>query len=231
MKGITIDKLDGEIQLREKSLFITKASFNLAGSEINCFGEYDTEEPESPFFDFTVVINNLDIARTYREVPLVQTLAPAAADAQGKLALTYNLKGNLDKNMNILLPSLVGRGSMDIEEANIKGIKMMEAVSKATGQEDLHHQPLKGVFIQSEITDGKMHLMPFTFTTGRYVLDIEGNHSFENELNYVLKVSVLPLSKIKVPVHITGTVDDYHIKLGKGYDHKSLSEETIVEEQ
>lgn len=230
MKGLTIDKLDGEVQLRDKSLLVTKASFNLAGAKIDCFGEYDTHEPESPFFDFSVIINDLDIARTYKEVPLVQQLAPAASDAQGKLALTYNLKGNLDKNMNILLPSLVGKGSMDIEEANIKGIKMMEAVSKATGQEDLHHQPLKGVFIRSEITDGRMHLMPFTFTTGRYVLDIEGNHSFENEMNYVLKVSVLPLARIKVPVHITGTVEDYKIHLGKGYDHKSLSQEMIVEE-
>ncbi len=224
MQDITIQQLDGEIELADQTLILTKASFLLAGAKVNCFGEYDTHEPEQPYFDLNLIVNSLDIARAYKEIALVQKLAPAASEAHGRLSLTYGLKGNLDKNMNILLPSLIGSGSMDIEEANIKGIKMMEAVSKATGREDLHHEPLKGVFIRSEITNGKMHLMPFTFTTGKYVLDIEGNHSFENEMNYLLKVSMLPLAKIKVPVHITGTTDDYKIKLGSGYDHKSLSE-------
>ncbi|HVD99807.1 MAG TPA: AsmA-like C-terminal region-containing protein [Cytophagaceae bacterium] len=224
MEDLTIQQLEGEIQLVDQTIVLTKSSFQLAGSDIECFGVYDSHDPMKPTFDFNFVINNLDINRTYQEVPLVRKLAPAMADAHGKLSVTYWLKGELDKNMDIQFHTLVGKGSMDIEEANIKGIKMMEAVSKATGRNDLHHEPLKGVFIRSEISNGKMFLLPFTFTTGKYVLDIEGNHSFENEMNYLLKVSMLPLAKIKVPVHITGTTDDYKVHLGKGFDHKSLEE-------
>jgi hypothetical protein len=77
--------------------------------------------------------------------------------------------------------------------------------------------------METEIKGGKVLVKPFSFLIGKYQTELEGSQSFTNVMDFVLKISVPPLNKIKIPFRISGTVGNPVVKLGKGHENFDFS--------
>jgi AsmA protein len=154
----------------------------------------------------------------------VQAAAPAAENTDGIFSTRYELKGDLAQDFTPIMTTLKGKGVITVTNAQIKGMQLFNHIGKVTKKDELSDPKVEEIVMDTEIKDAKVWIKPFSFQVGVYHAEMEGSNGFDNTLNYVLWISRPPLNKIKIPFHVTGTVDNPVIKLGKGHENFDFSD-------
>jgi len=216
-EDLKIYNMDGEITIKDGILSLHETGFNSLNAKFSVTGDYNTRDMVHPVFDMFVDVKDLDINKAYRGFGLMRRLAPSAANVYGKFSVTYKLKGELTKNMQPKLETLAGGGIMKIADAKINGMKLFEEISKSAKKNDLNDPHLKDFTMETEIRDNKIIVKPFSIKVSGFDADIEGVNTMSGMINYLVKIELIPFTKIKVPFHVTGHYDNPKVALGKGH--------------
>ncbi|WP_157447115.1 AsmA-like C-terminal region-containing protein [Cytophaga aurantiaca] len=216
-QDLHITDLKGEIVIRNGILTLNETGFNSMNAFFSVEGMYNTTDIKHPAFDVHLVVKELDVNKAYKEIALVRKLAPAAGDTYGRVSINYKLAGLLTRKGNIKLESLVGGGNISITNAKINGMKMFDEISRTAKKQDIKDPELKNLSMDSEIHDNKIFVKPFSLKVNGLNADIEGSNDITGgNLNYLIKIELLPIDKMKIPFHVTGTYDDPKVAMGKG---------------
>ena len=216
-EDVHITDMAGQITIKDGVLNLSETGFNSLNAFFGLNGDYDTRDIKHPKFDFTLNIKELDINKAYKEIKLVRSLAPAAGNTYGKVTIDYKLSGELDKNGNVKMESLVGGGNVTIANAKINGMKMFDEINKTAQKQQIKDPDVKDFSIDTEIHDNKLIVKPFTLKINGLNTDIEGyNNISGGTLNYIVKIEFIPIDKIKIPFHVTGSYDNPKVTMGKG---------------
>jgi len=210
-----IKNLKGEITVKDGVLSMNETGFNTLDALFAIGGHYDTRDIKHPIFDFDIDIEKLDIQKAYNGLTLIRQLAPAASGTEGTFSIKYKIKGELDSIMNPKLPTLVGGGELRIINANINGMKVFDELSKAA-KKDVKDPHLKEFTLVSEIRNNRLYLKPFSIKISGFHTEIEGVNDINGPISYQIKMELLPIEKLKVPFHVSGTYDNPKVALGKG---------------
>jgi AsmA protein len=216
-QDLHVANLLGEITIHDGVLALTETGFNSLNANFAIDGHYNTFDVTNPFFDVQINVSELDINKAYTEIALIRKLAPAAADTYGKVSINYKLKGGLNQNGSINLSSLDGGGNVTIANAKIHGMKMFDEISRTAKKELVKNPELKNVSLDSEIHNNKLIVKPFSLKLNGLNTDIEGSNDITGgNLNYLVQIELIPIDKIKVPFHISGTYSNPKVTMGKG---------------
>jgi AsmA protein len=216
-QDMKISKLDGEIKIKDSKLTLNETGFNSLNASFNISGDYDTHDKNHPYFDFEVDIQELDINKAYKEIKLVRDMAPAAANTFGQLSIKYKLKGELGNDMSPKTETLTGGGEVRIANAKIDGMKIFEEISKAAKKNEFNNPHLKDFVVKTEIRDNKIFVKPFSIKLSGLNTDIEGVNDIKGALNFIVRIELLPIEKLRIPFHVTGTYDNPKVLIGKGH--------------
>jgi AsmA protein len=212
-----VSKLDGEIRVKDAVVSLKETGFNTLNAIFNVSGDYNIQDINHPLFDLSLDIKDLDIHSAYKELGIVRELAPAAANAQGIFSITYKLKGELDQQMKAKTETLIGGGEIRIANAKINGMKIFDEVSKAAKRGNIKDPHLRDFIMDTEIRDNKIFVKPFALDISGFETDIEGVSDMNGTMAYVFKIELLPIEKLKIPFHVTGTYDNPKVAIGKGH--------------
>ncbi len=216
-QDLVITNMNGEITIKDGVLSLHETGFNSLNAKFSFSGNYNTRDMAHPVFDLDMDVKDLDIHRAYKEIGLMRQLAPSAANTYGKFSVTYKLQGELAKNMQPKLETLVGGGIMRIADAKINGMKMFDEISKSAKKKEINDPHLKDFEMVTEIRDSKIVVKPFSIKVSGFDADIEGVNTMSGMINYLVKIELIPLTKIKIPFHVTGHYDNPKVALGKGH--------------
>lgn len=215
-QDLHITKLKGEITIKNGILTLDETGFNSLNAFFSVTGSYNTTDIRHPLFDVHLDVKELDINKAYNEIALVRKLAPAAGDTYGRVSINYKLSGELDQKGMIKLPSLKGGGNVTIADAKINGMKMFDEISKSAKQE-MKNPDLKNFSMDSYITDNRLYIKPFSLKVNGLNTDVVGSNDITGgNLDYLIKIELIPIDKMKIPFHVTGTYDDPKVAMGKG---------------
>jgi AsmA protein len=214
---LKITSLDGEIKIKDGIMSLHETGFNSLNAQFNINGDYDTRDMAHPLFDFNIKIEELDIAKAYKEIKLMRDLAPATADCEGQFSIDYSLKGEIEKDMSPKMETIKGGGRLRIANAKIDGMKIFEELSKAAKRESMNNPHLKDFVMDTEIHDSRLYVKPFTIKVSGFNTEIEGVNELNGTIQYLIKVELLPIEKLRVPFHVTGTYNDPKVAIGKGH--------------
>jgi len=214
---MTIRDLLGTIRLKDGTMKINEAGFNSLNARFQLGGEYDSRDFAHPLFNFDLKIERLNIKKAYREIRLMRELVPAARDAEGFFSIDYQLQGELNNQMFPKTETLKGAGEVHIDEARINGMKIFQQLSKKAKKNELNDPHLRAFSIESEIRNNKLFVKPFSVKVSGWQTEIEGVNDINGTINYLIKVELLPVTKLKIPFNVTGTYDNPQVELGKGH--------------
>ncbi len=207
-----ISKLVSNIKANVNTINLEKTAFNTLDASVYI----STANITPNHFSVNLDINQLDTRKLMKLFYNTKIDIKQVRPETGALVdVNYKIKGELDSQLMPILNSLNGSGIMSVDKANIKGLKVLSQISKATEQNDLHHQEIHDATIETEIKAGKVFIKPFTVKLGNYITNFEGTHSFNNEINYFIKLGIPPFQKIKIPMHVTGTIDKPEVTISK----------------
>jgi AsmA protein len=212
-----ISRLDGEIKVKDGVVSLKETGFNSLNASFTLNGDYDSKDLNHPLFDFSVDIKDLDIHSAYKELGIIRELAPAAADAHGSFSISYKLKGELDQQMKIKTETMVGGGEIRIANAKINGMKIFDEISKAAKKGNIKDPHLKEFIMDTEIRNNKIFIKPFALDLSGFETDIEGVSDLSGAMAYIFRIKLIPIDKLKIPFHVTGTYDNPKVAIGKGH--------------
>lgn len=212
-KGLALNHLNGQASVDKGQVYLKNTSFDIIGSKMNIDARYQDESPLTANYDIALKVLDFDVQRAYKEIDMVREMATAAKNVKGIVSIDYKLKGDFDKNMKPIYPSLEGGGIVNLRDVEVKNLKMLSAVGDNIGAKAFNNPDMKGVNIETHIKNNLIHVDKFTFRVSILRPSISGTTSFNGLLDLRVRIGILPGGLIGFPVVVTGTHENPKIKI------------------
>lgn len=212
-KGLNLNHLKGTASVNTGQVYLKNTSFDIVGSRMNIDARYQDESPLTANYDVALKVQDFNVQRAYREIDMVREMATAAKNVKGIVSVDYKLKGDFDKNMAPIYPSLEGGGIVNLRDVEVKNLKMLSAVGDNIGAKAFNDPNMKGVNIETHIKNNLIHVDKFTFKVSILRPTISGTTSFNGLLDLRIRVGILPGGLVGFPVVVTGTHEKPKIKI------------------
>lgn len=212
-KGLNLNNLFGLASVNKGEVFLKNTAFDVVGSRMKIDARYQDESPLTANYDVALNVLDFDVQRAYNEIDMVREMATAAKNVKGIVSLNYKLKGDFDKNMKPIYPSLEGGGVVNLRDVEVKNLKMLSAVGDNIGAKAFNDPDMKGVNIETHIKNNLIHVDKFTFKVSILRPTISGTTSFNGLLDLRVRVGILPGGLIGFPIVVTGTHEKPKVKI------------------
>lgn len=228
--SLAIHNFKGQVVLRQGKVQLQQTAMTVAGATFNLDGSYEPQTPNKARFDLKIKADSFSIERAYAEIPMFRELASSASGVKGLVALDYELSGRLDPSMQPVMPSIKGKGVINLKKVKLKGFRMMNAVSKSTNLADLADPPLSGINIKTSIKNNIINVERVKLRIAGFRPRFEGQISLDGDLNIKGRVGLPPFGIFGIPFTISGNSEHPVVKLKRDKDGKILQEKEDIDE-
>lgn len=191
------ENINGRIALKNGKADMTNLSMNTMGGEIVMNGFYSTQQPKHSLLNANLIMNNLVFAQVYRDLDMVQSLAPIFNSLEGTFSGAMQIKTELNESLEPVYPSLQAAGNLKTKNISLENVKALQDLAKAVKKEDLVNKPLKDLELNFTIKDGRLETKPFEFNLGDYLMTLSGTTGLDQTIDYSGKLK-LPNSVAKI---------------------------------
>lgn len=212
-KGLKLNNVFGLASIDRGQVYLKNTSLDVVGSRMTIDARYQDESPITANYDIALKVLDFDVQRAYKEIDMVREMATAAKNVKGIVSIDYKLKGDFDKNMKPIYPSLEGGGMVNLRDVEVKNLKMLSAVGDNIGAKAFNDPDMKGVNIETHIKNNLIHVDKFTFKVSILRPTVSGTTSFNGLLDLRIRVGILPGGIIGFPVVVTGTHEKPKVKI------------------
>ena len=190
--NLTLKDVSGKVIIKDQKVTLENGKTNIFGGSIAFKGDVSTKEKIAKF-NMDLELNGVDIAQTFTQLDMMKKIAPIAGVINGKLNSKIQLSGNLkDKAMTPELKSISGNllGELLSTTVNASNSNLLTALDDKLGFVDLKKLNLNDVKAALTFKDGKVNVKPFDIKYQDIKATIAGTHSFEQLMNYTMKLEV-----------------------------------------
>ena len=251
--NLTLKDVKGNLYIKDEKAVLRDMSSNIFNGKLLMDGYVDTAS-KTPTFVMNLDMSQFDIAQSFNGMELLQSLAPIASALQGKLNSTIALSGNLGNDFTPDLNSINGTAFAELQTTEIKpkNEALMNALSGALSFVDFSKLDLKDLKTNLTFENGMVNIKPFDLHYKDITININGSHSFTNNMNYsavfqvpakylgsdinrlIGKIDDKAVNNISIPVtaNITGTFNNPNVKTDLTSGITSLTTQLIeIEKQ
>lgn len=222
---ILLNHFAGGMNIKDGAIELSETGFEIIGCQAAMSGKYASISTQRASFEYKLVAKDFDVQRAYKEIKLFHDLASSAEHASGIISIDYALSGKLNEKMYPIYPTLAGGGVLSVKNVKFKNWKLFNTVSSTSGKNDLKDPDLSKIDVKSSIKNNLITIEKMKFKTGGFRIRFEGQTSFDNKVNFKMRIGLPPLGIIGVPLRVTGSSDNPKIRLGKS-DTDPLEEKT-----
>jgi hypothetical protein len=190
--NLTLKDVSGKLIVKDEKVTMENIKTSIFGGVIGLNGSVSTKG-KTPVFDMDLVLNQVDIAQSFKQLEMLKKIAPIAGIINGKLNSTIKLSGNLDENtMSPDLKSLTGDllGQLLSTTFNSSNSTLLTALTSNIKFFDISKINLNDIKAAITFKDGKVNVKPFEIKYQDIKATIGGTHGFDQNMNYILKFDV-----------------------------------------
>lgn len=229
---MTIGNVEGLVVIKNSEADLTNLSMDMLEGSMTMNGSYSTKNVESPAIDFGLNVDNFDINSAYQSLSMIQEMVPIAMNCSGYFSSDVKITSLLDKEMNPVMNTLNGSGSLHSKQVIINENKAFDALAAALKNDKYKRISVTQLDMDFVITNGNVEVKPFEAKVAGHPATIYGTQSVDGKLNFSMDMKLpkeelgrevnqyfdkLPgfdeVKELDVAVKITGTVDNPNVKL------------------
>ncbi|WP_452226666.1 AsmA family protein [Lacinutrix cladophorae] len=183
--NLTLKNVKGNLKIKEEQATLENLTSNIFDGDIAISGLIDTKS-KTPLFNMNLGIANFDISQSFKDLELLQSLAPIAKILQGKLNTTINLSGVLNEEFTPDLSSVSGNALAELLTTDISS-ESAPLISKLNGAFnfiDFEKLDLKDLKTKLDFNDGKVNIKPFDIKYEDIKITVDGSHGFNKSMAY-----------------------------------------------
>lgn len=225
MKEVMFDSMvftdmNGKLSIKDGKADMNNLSMKTMGGTMVLNGYYSTTDTSNPVFNAGFRMNGLNFAQTYKELNMVQKLAPVFENLKGSFSGTMNIRTNLDKEMSPVLPTMQGSGSLTTRDMELSGVKVIDQLAGLVNKPELKNITVKDLNLDFAIKDGRVATTPFDIKFQGYVLNLSGSTGLDQTIDYSGKIR-LPASAGTI-----GQLSSVDFKIGGTFTAPNVSLDT-----
>lgn len=187
--GIEITNLSGKVVLKDQTIDMENLTMNLMDGSLVLNGMYGTKNPTKPDFNVDMNIDHWDIVTTFKELELIQNMAPVLESATGRFSTGLKMAGQMDQNMDPIYNTLDGRGKLKTHNVKLNSPSTLAKIATLIKYDGTKEITLDNIFVSFKFKDGRIAVDPTSFVIGKEVPSIfKGSHGFDQTLDYVLNL-------------------------------------------
>ena len=198
LKEVLFDKMaftnmNGKLVVKDGKVDMKNLSMNTMGGNVVMNGYYSTADVKKPEMNAGFKLNGLSFAQTYKELDMVQQLAPIFENLKGNFSGSMKIQTILDAAMSPVLETMQGNGSLSTKDLSLSGVKVIDQIAEAVNKPDLKEMKVKDMTLDFTIKDGRVATQPFDIKLGDYVMNLSGSTGLDQTIDYSGKIK-LPAS-------------------------------------
>lgn len=226
MKEILFDKiiindLNGKLIVKDGTVDMKNLSMNTMGGKVVMNGAYSTAQSiSSPTLNASFAMNNLSFSQTFKELDMIQKLAPVFENLKGNFSGKISIDTKLDSIMSPVLSTMQGNGSLSTSNINLSGITIFDKIADATNYDGLKNLSVKDMNIDFTIQNGRLTTTPFDIKMGNLSLNLSGSTGLDQTIDYK--------GKLKLPgtTGSIGNLTTLDLKIGGNFTSPQISIDT-----
>jgi hypothetical protein len=238
--NLEITNINGTIRVVDQTARLENLRMNMLEGTMVLNGLYSSQNVKQPIVDFDLNINQFDIQKTFNTFNTFQTIAPIGQRAYGTFSASFDLKSVLDEKLDPVLNTLSGGGSLQSSALRIENSPALIGLADNLKMNMFRELNVRDINVSFEFKDGGVEVKPFDMNFGNITATLQGNHSFDQNINYVMSMAIpraefggaanealdgllsqaagrglniTPGANVNVGVGITGTVTEPRISL------------------
>ena len=193
---MTFDNVNGKLTVRGGDVDMSNLSLGTMGGNVVINGCYSTADPKAPAFNAGLRLTDLSFAQTYKELNMVQQLAPIFENLKGTYSGHINIDTQLDQAMSPVLSTLKGDGNLSTRNLNLSGVKAIDGIADAINKPEMKNLDVKDMDLDFTISEGRITTKPFDLKLGDYTLNLSGSTGLDQTIDYSGKVQLPASSKL-----------------------------------
>ena len=231
MKRVVLDKMNfadikGLLIIKDSKVDMQNLSLNAMGGSVVANGSYATPVGSQARLDAGFALNNIGFADAYRELNMVQKMAPIFAGLTGDFSGSIKVNTLLDDTMSPVLQSLNGSGNLTTKDLSLGDVKIINMVADIVKKPSMKDTRVKDLSVGFTIKDGRVTTKPFDIKMGDYTMKLSGSTGLDQTIDYrgtiTLPASAGAVAKLgTVDMTIGGTFSSPKV----GIDMESLAKQ------
>lgn len=198
------EKLNGKLVVKNGKVDMKNLSLNTMGGSMVVNGYYDTPSNTRPRFNAALKLNEIGFAQAYKDLDMVQSMAPVFNGLTGSFSGSMNIDTELDDTMSPVLETLDGSGSLTTKDLSLNNVTVIQQVADIIKRPSLKDTSVKNLNLQFAINDGRVSTKPFDITLGECKMTLSGSTGLDKSIDYKGEITI-PESAGKLSQ--LGTVD------------------------
>ena len=216
---INLRDLKGRLKVKDGTADMSNLSANTMGGSVVINGAYSTaQNPNEPELDAVFALNGLSFAQTFKELALVQKMAPIFENLGGNFSGKIAVDTKLDSVMSPQLSTLTASGSLNTRDLNLSGVDIIDKIADATKREELKDITVKDLNVDFTIKDGRIATKPFDIKMGNTTLSLNGTTGLDQTIDYA--------GKLKLPEGAAKGISTIDLKIGGKFSSPKITIDT-----
>lgn len=190
--NLTLKNVSGKVIIKDQKVTLENIKTDIFGGQIGANGAISTKG-KTPVFNMNLGMKAVDIQQTFTQLDMLKKIAPIADVVTGKLNSTINISGNMNaKEMTPDLNTISGDmlGQMLSTSINPSSSPLLSKLGDNLSFINLKQINLNDQKIALTFKDGKVNIKPFDLKYQDIKVNIGGQHGFDQNMNYDLKLDV-----------------------------------------
>ena len=204
MNKMTFSDVKGLLIVKDSKVDMQNLSLNAMGGGVVVNGSYATPAGEQARLNAGFALNNIGFAQAYKELDMVQKLAPIFSNLKGNFSGNVKVNTLLDDSMSPIFNSLNGSGSLSTKDLSLSDVAFINQVATIVNKPALKDMKAKDLNIDFTITDGRVNTKPFNIKLGDYVMNLSGSTGLDQTIDYRGKITIPESAGVASKI---GTVD------------------------
>lgn len=189
---LKLQNVVGTLIIKDQKALLKNMSTDVFDGKIAFDGSISTKQTV-PDFDMILGMKALDIGKAFTGLDVLKAIAPIAGVLNGKINSTVTLQGKLDsKTMSPVMSSLTGDLLGQLLSTTIKpeNSKLLSTLTDKVDFIDLEKLNLNNLKAHLIFKEGNVQVQPFDIKYQDVAVVIQGEHGFDQSMNYNLDFNV-----------------------------------------
>lgn len=180
--------ISGTIRVNESKLIADKLSFRTMNGRVELDGSVQPASNANLFIQCTAKLGNVDIKQLFYECENFGQTVLQDKNLRGKLEASVELSALADGGLNIDAGKVLSKTNLVINHGELIDFEPLEPLSKYIALEELRHVKFSQLKNTIEIRNEKIYIPTMDIESSALSLSASGVHSFDNEIEYHIKL-------------------------------------------
>ena len=213
-RNLSMTNLHGMLRAADRVLQIDQLKGLSNAGNITLDALYATPDKNNIRVGLDMELEDMRLEEVVKMLPPMDTIFPMLKSFEGLANVQVTAASALDTNMNIVLSELKAACRLRGKDLVLLDGETFTEISQKLLFRKKARNKIDRISVDITVEDSRIDIYPFIMEMDRYKAAVSGTHKLDMNFNYHISVLRSPIP-FRLGVDVTGTLDDYRIKIGK----------------